>query len=105
MRGLPGILRFIGEPGEGYRLEGNDERFAMKLLQCGGVLGKMAVYEEGGKLCLVSSEIRELEASILKVDRRKHRMQIQMFFAKNPVTFWAEYVIREKCSRRIRPVI
>ena len=99
MRSIPGTLRFMGDVRDDYRLSGNDESFALRILRCGGAIGKMAVYEEKERFHLVSSEWGELDAAILKVDRRRHRMQVQVVFAKKPVTVWVEYVLQEEKGR------
>ena len=95
MRGIPGVLRMMGDAKGRYVLTGKDEEFAMSILRCGGVIGKLSVYEEGNMLHLDKSDLDILDVAIRKVDRRKHRMQIQLNFANTPTTTWVEYVVRK----------
>ena len=99
LRRIPGVYDLIGDRDNDYCLAGRDESFALRILQTNGVIGGMAVYEENQVLHLVSSDLDELDVMILKVDRRKHRMKIQLTFANNQVSTWVEYMVHgsQKC--------
>ena len=92
-RYLPGVLRCLRTKEESFELSGNDEAFAMMLLRQDGVIGKTLVYEENQKISLTEGAFSGLEAKILKVDHRAHRMQIEIPFAKQLVKTWVEYAI------------
>ncbi len=92
---IPGVHRFLGDSNNKYVLTGIDEQFAMMLREKNGLIGKMTVYEAGERLHLDKSDLDIFDVSILKVDRRKCRMKIQITFADNPVTTWVEFAIRE----------
>ena len=96
MRTIPGVRRIVGDSGRNYALTGDDEQFALGLLSAGGVVGKMQVYEEGTTLHLMTSGRQKIATEILKVDRRKQRMKIQLNFSHQPTTTWVEYEIMEK---------
>ncbi len=97
-RYLPGVLRCLRTKEQSFELAGNDEAFAMMLLRQDGVIGKTLVYEENQMIRLTEGAFSGLQAKILKVDHRAHRMQIEIPFVKQLVKTWVEYQIVEKIS-------
>ena len=90
---LSGFIRCLSDHHGHYRLEGNDERFALMLLENGGVLGKTRVYEEGQLIRICEGAYKGVAARILKVDRRNERIQIDLTFANRSLKTWVEYEI------------
>ncbi len=90
---IQGIIRCLSTPDRQYELTGNDERFAMMLLQRGGIIGKTKVYEEGQMIRICEGAFAGVETRILKVNHQKGRMQIEIPFAGMPVKTWVEYEI------------
>lgn len=93
---LKGIHRILGEREDGYALQGTDERFALALLKLGGTLGKTPVYEVGQRIHLADEAFAGVEAKILKVNHRNHRLQIELPFADTLVKTWVEYEMIER---------
>ena len=96
VRAIHGVIRCLSAEGFGYVLQGDDERMAMMLLKKGGIIGKTPVYQEGEMIRLAHGAFENVEAHILKVDRRNKRMHIEMMFDRQPVKTWLEYEIVEK---------
>ena len=61
-----------------------------------GIIGKTKVYEEGNRIRVCEGAYAGLETKILKVDRQKKRMQIEIPFAKLLIRTWVEFEIAEK---------
>ena len=76
-------------------LQGDDEQFALTLLQTDGVIGKTKVYQEGQWIRLHDGVFAGLKTTILKVDRRSHCIQIEIPFANRRIKTWVEYEMIE----------
>ena len=90
---IQGVIRCLGTADREYELTGGDEQFALMLLHCGGVIGKTKVYEEGQMIRVCKGAFEGLETKILKVNRQKGRMLIEIPFAHMPLKTWVEYDI------------
>ena len=88
-----GVIRVLRYSDERMELAGEDERFALMLLEKDGVIGRTRVYQEGDRIRLTEGAFEGVEANILKVNRRNCRMQIELSFAGRPVRTWVEYEI------------
>ena len=95
LRKFPGVIRMLSDRNGHYVLSGKDELLAMMLLERGGTLGRTQVTLENQKLYIRDGSLAGLEATILKVVRRKSIMKIQISFAGQPLTTWLEYEIVE----------
>ena len=94
-RKIHGVIRCLSDTGRQFRLAGSDEVFAEMLLQRDGRIGKTKVYREGNRICICEGAFAGMKATILKVDRRASRMQVEIPFAGRPVKTWLEYEITE----------
>ena len=90
---IPGVIRCLSDRDRQYELAGSDEAFAMMLLHKNGKIGKTEVYEIGKTFRIRDGLFGGIEAKILKVNRQKKRMQIEMPFANMQVKTWVEYEI------------
>ena len=88
---LGGVLKRLGSKEDRWVLRGEDEAFAMMLLEKDGVIGKTPVYQEGDMIHIRDGAYKGLRTQILRVDRRSKRMQIQIPFANREVVTWVEY--------------
>ena len=95
LNALQGVIRCLSTTDGEYELTGQDEQFAMMLLEKDGVIGKTQVYQEGQIIRIVVGAFEGVSAKILKVERRLSRMQIEIPFAKQLVKTWVEYEIAE----------
>ncbi len=93
VRSVQGVIRCLCTADKQYELTGNDEKFALMLLRTNGVIGKTKVYEEGQTIRIGKGAFEGLETKILKVNRQKHRMQIEIPFANTLVKTWVEFDI------------
>lgn len=93
LRSIQGIIRCLSSQDKQYELTGNDEQFALMLLQKNGVIGKTKVYQEGQMIRICKGAYEGVETKILKVNKRNMRMQIEIPFAGMPVKTWVEYEI------------
>ncbi len=93
--GLEGVLRCICDDKNEPELTGDDEAFALMLLEKGGIIGKTPVFVEGQMIRVCKGAYCGLESRVLKVNRRNMRMQIEIPFANRMVKTWVEYEIVE----------
>jgi len=96
IRQIPDIIRVMRNQDDAYELAGPDEAFAMMLYHRNGVLGKTEVHEDDGILKFRDGAFAGLKAFIRKVDRRNHRMYVEIFLLDQQVKTWLEYEIVEK---------
>lgn len=92
---MEGMLRFLGMRDEGYRLMGDDKKFAEMLYAKDGVIGIMKVYREGDRVKLAREMLGGFEGEIIKLDWRKGRAQIQYNFDNNSYKVWVGYEMIE----------
>ena len=90
-----GVLYCLRTTDMKIELQGDDEQFALTLLQTDGVIGKTKVYEEGQLIRLRDGVFAGLKTKILKVDRRSHTIQIEIPFANRLIRTWVEYEMTE----------
>ena len=95
VQAIRGVIRCLCTADKKYELSGSDERFALMLLQKNGVLGKTKVYEEGQRIRVCEGAYEGIETRILKVNRQKSRMQIDIPFANRHIRTWVEFEIVE----------
>ncbi len=95
LNALQGVIRCLSTTDGEYELTGQDEQFAMMLLEKDGVIGKTQVYQEGQIIRIAGGAFEGVTAKILKVERRLSRMQIEIPFARQLVKTWVEYEIVE----------
>lgn len=93
VRAIQGVIRCLCTSDGKYELAGGDERFAFMLLENHGVIGKTKVYEEGRIIRICQGAFEGLETKILKVNRQKQRMQIEIPFANTLLKTWVEFDI------------
>ena len=89
---IPGVIRFLRTTDQKYELTEADEAFALFLLQADGVIGKTKVVRgEDGRLEISGESFKGAKVTILKVDHRAQRMQIEIWFAAQRIRTWIEY--------------
>ena len=96
LRSMEGVLRCLGERENGYRLEGEDLRFAGMLHANAGVIGIMKAYREGERVKLARDAMGGFEGEIVRLDRRKGRAQIQFGFDGSQMRVWVGYEMIEE---------
>ncbi|MBR1586138.1 MAG: hypothetical protein IJ662_11400 [Clostridia bacterium] len=94
-RAISGVIRCLSDMEHHYVLQGDDEQFALMLLEKNGVLGKVPVYEEGKMIRIKEGAFAGVQAKILRVDRRGKRLQIELPFTYMLVKTWLEFEIVE----------
>lgn len=93
VRTIHGVIRCLSDGDGQYRLTGGDEQFALMLLHKDGVIGKTKVYQEGQMIRICEGVYEGVETRILKVNRQKGRMQIEIPFAHRTIKTWVEFEI------------
>jgi len=88
---IDGVIRFLGEKDDGYRLRGEDERFAAMLYENEGTIGIMKAYRVGDRIRLVDSAFSGLAGEILRVDRRKGRAEVCIRFDEKDFHVWVGF--------------
>lgn len=89
------VVRCLRTTDRKYELLGQDEAFALLLYQKGGTLGKTRVYQEGDRVRIRDGAFEGVQTEITKLDRRNHRMKIEIPFAGRKVSTWLEYEMTE----------
>lgn len=95
LRRLGGVIRCLSDTDGRCELAGSDEGFALSLLHCNGVIGKTQVYREGDRIRICKGAFEGVSTEIVKVDRRRSRMMIEIPFANQAVRTWVEFEITE----------
>ena len=96
---LQGVIRCLSSTAGEYELTGQDEQFALMLLDKNGMIGKTRVYREGQMIRIAGGAFAGVTARIMKVERRLSRMQIEIPFARQLVRTWVEYeIVEPECS-------
>ncbi len=91
LRGPDGVLHLLGRSEDGYRLQGEDERFARMLYENGGVIGILQAYEAGDRIRLQAASLPGYEGEVVKVDRRKGRAQVLIRFDEKEIKLWVGF--------------
>ncbi len=95
LKSLQGVVRCLRDAGGNYELAGNDELFALMLLDKDGIIGKTPVFRTGQRIAICEGAFAGLKTQILKVDNRASRMLVEIPFANRPVKTWLEFEIVE----------
>lgn len=90
---MPGVIRGLRNSGGEYVLQEADEAFALFLLEKKGIVGKTSVTAKEGRLEISPDSFRGMDVSILRVDRRNSRMQIEIRFLRQKIRTWVEFEI------------
>ena len=98
---IQGVIRCLCTTDKRNELSGDDEIFAMMLLHKNGVIGKTKVYEEGQRIRICEGVYEGLETRILKVNRHKGRMQIDIPFANRHIRTWVEFEIVKSTEQKM----
>lgn len=89
----PGVIHGLRNSSGQYALQGEDEAFALFLLEKEGIIGKTQVTKKDGVLEISPDSFRGMNVSILRVDRRNSRMQIEIVFLRERIRTWVEFEI------------
>ena len=89
------VIRCLRTTDRKYELQGQDEAFTLLLRLKGGTLGKTQVYREGDRVRIRDGAFEGVQAEITRLDRRNHRMKIEIPFAGRKVSTWLEYEMTE----------
>ena len=93
---IDGVLRLLGRQEEGYRLTGEDKRFADMLYASQGMIGILKAYEAGDRIRLAAESLPGYEGEVIKVDRRKGRAQILIRFDDKEIKLWVGFELIDK---------
>lgn len=105
LRVIPGVIRILGRKEDGFRLQGEDSRFAQALRETGGVIGIQKAYEEGDRIRLVDSAFLGYSGEVIRVDRRKGRAQIRIRFDEKEFLIWVGFELMEKVPEQEPSII
>lgn len=80
----------------GWKLTGEDERYAKWVFSIGGLIGMSKAYVEGERVLIDSGPLKDLEGQILRVDKRNQSAQVLLTFNNRAVKAWLGYELIEK---------
>ena len=98
-----GVRRLLGQRDDGYRLMGDDARFAEMLYAHGGTIGIMKTYQEGDRVKLSREMMGGFEGEIIKRDRRKGRALLRYSFDGSICNVWVGYEMIEDDDKPVIP--
>jgi len=93
IQAIRGVIRCLCSSDKEYELTGEDEKFALMLMHNNGIIGETKVYQEGQIIHICEGAFEGLETRIVKVNRQKKRMQIEIPFASTFVKTWVGFDI------------
>ncbi len=78
---VEGVIRVLGLPEDGFCLRGADLDFAMSLLNKDGILDVMHLIRVGDKVEILDPIFNRCKGSVLHLDYRKQRANIEFAFS------------------------
>lgn len=96
IRSVDGVLRLLGEKEDGYRLFGDDLKFADMILQKRGTIGVLKAVEVGDRVRINKESLAGADGEIKKIDRHKGRAKVQFTFDQRSFQIWVGIDIVDK---------
>lgn len=84
---ISGIIRCLGN-GE---LAGNDLKFAEMLYQRNGVMGMIALIQEGDRCIVADPAWHDVQGKVVKIDSERKRCCVEFLFDEIKRTIWVGY--------------
>lgn len=88
--------RLLTSRDHNWRLYGPDERFARWIFSLNGLISLSKAYREGDRVKVVSGPLKDLEGSILRVDKRNQSGQVALMFHNRLVKAWLGFEFVER---------
>ncbi len=82
------IVRILSYGSGQWQLSGQDEAFAKWLFRYDGLLGFSKAYREGARVRIASGPLKDMEGSIIKVDKRGRSGQVELHVNNKLVRIW-----------------
>ena len=79
-----------------WQLYGPDERFARWIFSLDGLISLSKAYREGDRVKVISGPLKDLEGSILRVDKRNQNGQVALMFQNRLVKTWLGFEFVER---------
>lgn len=91
------VLRLLSYEGS-WALQGGDLEFVKWLEKHDGMLGMSKVYREGEKIVITEGPLKEMEGTIIRIDRHNRNGQVEIDFCGKKIKAWLafEYVTEAK---------
>ena len=93
-----GVIKLLTTFDHAWQLYGSDERFARWVFSLNGLISLSKAYREGDRVKVVSGPLKDLEGSILRVDKRNQNGQISLMFNNRMVKTWLGFEFVEKLA-------
>ncbi len=90
-----GVIRILKNTDMSWKLTGRDHRFARWVVAHKGVLKLSQAYKVGDRIVIHQGPLKDLEASILKIDRRNRNGLVQLEIGNKRVRSWLPFEIVE----------
>ena len=95
-RGISGIIRRLGDPGDNFHLAGSDLEFAMARYKKNGLVGQITIFKEGDQVLVEDPLFRKAKGQIEKIDYKKGRARVAFEFAGTKCFSWIAFEWMEK---------
>ncbi len=84
------MIRILSSSEMGY-LEGDDNRFAQKLLECRGYIDTLHMIKVGDTVSIKDDIFRECNGKVVRIDYRKQRAKVEFTLAGMTLFTWVAY--------------
>lgn len=93
----PNVLKVLKYPDGGWRLKGYDDQFARMMFRENGEIGfSKAVFDKGDRIHILDGFLKDLEGSIVRVNRRARTVEVRVDFQGKIISMWLGYELVEK---------
>ena len=89
-------MTLLSMPSSGWKLFGDDERFARWLFSMDGLITLSEAYLEGDRVKIVSGPLKDLEGCIQRIDKRNRNGQIRLTLRNRAIQVWLGFEFVEK---------
>lgn len=92
------VIRVLEDEQGVWQLAGSDEAFARWLFSYDGVLRFSKARMENGRIRLLGGPLLDMEAQILRFDRRGRSAQIRLSFNGHELLTWLGFELTDDCA-------
>ena len=83
-----GAVKLLATSDQTWQLYGSDERFARWVFSLEGLISLSKANKEGDRVEIICGPLKDLEGSILRVDKRNQSGQVALLFNNRMVKTW-----------------
>lgn len=96
------VYRLLTYPNGDWNLRGDDRAIAEMMFNHNGVIGLSKAFYEGDSVHIADGALKDLEGSIIKLNKRAKTAQVKIEFAGKNLILWLGYEIIDPVYKRTR---